>query len=101
MSEALNMQDDLEQQFQDDNSLEDRLKRLADDQERLESEAKAIRGQAEDELLSIDPKIEDLRRQIGDLNDHIAQLEHKKEQVENFIGKMNAKGHPLRRSSGA
>ena len=81
---------------------EERMRALADEQERLELEQNSLRGDAEEALKSIDPQVSEIKDKIRDFENEIKVLEGKRSEIENFIGKLNTKsGHPLRRVQAA
>ena len=82
-----------------DNSLEQRLHRIAEERERLEREQEGLRGDAETELRRIEPMISQLHEKIKQTEQEIEAMEGKRAEIETFLQRLNTRSHPLRRAA--
>ncbi len=83
----------------DDTKLEHRLRKIAEERERLDREQESLRSDAETELRRIDPIIENIKNEISEKQREIATLKQNKDQIEEFLQKLNTRSHPLRRAA--
>ena len=84
---------------QQDTNLEERLRQIAEERERLDHEQNGLREDAEKELRRIDPLIEEFRKEISEKERAIEALKAKQLTIEDFLQKLNTRSHPLRRSA--
>ena len=84
---------------QQDTNLEERLRQIADERDRLEREQDSLREDAERELRKIGPMIEEIRKEISEKECAIEALKGKQLTIEDFLQKLNTRSHPLRRSA--
>lgn len=84
---------------QQDTNLEERLRQIADERDRLDREQDGLREDAEKELRIIDPMIEEIRKEISEKERAIEALKAKQLTIEDFLQKLNTRSHPLRRSA--
>ena len=82
-----------------DNNLDDRLRRIAAERERLDREQDSLRGDAEEELRRIEPMIQEIRQEIEEKEREIEALRKKQATIEDFLQKLNTRSHPLRRAA--
>ena len=84
---------------QQDTNLEERLRQIADERERLDREQEGLREEAEKEIRKIDPMIEEIRKEISDKERAIEALKAKQLTIEDFLQKLSTRSHPLRRAA--
>ena len=82
-----------------DITLDERLRNIADERDRLDREQESLRGDAEEELRKIQQMVEEIRKSIDESERQIEALQKRQENIEDFLQKLNTRSHPLRRAA--
>ena len=82
-----------------DITLDERLRHIADERDRLDREQESLRGDAEEELRKIQQMVEEIRKSINESERQIEALQKRQENIEDFLQKLNTRSHPLRRAA--
>ena len=82
-----------------DTNLDERLRRIADERERLDREQESLRGDAEEELRRVQPLIDEIQKEIEEKERQIEALKDRQANIEDFLQKLNTRSHPLRRAA--